>query len=652
MPLSRLSGVLDQRRQVSVPFEKSHTVIVQCLARVVHTETTAPESTGGSRCLCEPMLDRLVVVRRMEVQAVSLHARLGSQRADGASDADAAGAGEGPVGRRRRLRQAMSVVITIASCLLVFAALVIPNELGRVTAGAFVRIPVELLVLLGLALLLPARSSRIVAAVFGVVLGLLTILKVIDMGFYESLDRPFNPVTDRGYFGPAVGVLSDSIGRGGAIACVIGAVVLAAALLVLMPLAVMRLTRLAAGHRLASIRTVTVLGVVWGFCAVLGVQAVSGVPVASTSAAALAYDEVRDVRDAVRDQQVFADEIADDDYADVPAAQLVAGLRGKDVVIAFVESYGRVAVEDSTISPGVDAVLDSGTERLEAAGFDSRSAFLTSPTYGGISWLAHSSLQSGLWVDNEQRYDQLMDSDRLTMSDAFKRAGWRTVADVPSNDEPWEEGKSFYDYDEIYNVGNVGYLGPAFSYASMPDQYTLSAFQRLELGRTDRPPLMAEIDLVSSHTPWTPLPRMVDWNDVGYGSVFDGMPEEGKSTDEVWPDQGRVREAYGESIEYSLDALISFVQTYGDDSLVLILLGDHQPASIVSGRDATHDVPITVIAHDPTVLDRISDWGWQEGMNPDSTAPVMPMDSFRDRFFAAYGPRPATSSTGATRDQD
>ena len=43
-----------------------------------------------------------------------------------------------------------------------------------------------------------------------------------------------------------------------------------------------------------------------------------------------------------------------------PAAELLAGLRGKDVLFVFVESYGRVAVEDPTISPGVNAVLDEG----------------------------------------------------------------------------------------------------------------------------------------------------------------------------------------------------------------------------------------------------------------------------------------------------
>ena len=58
------------------------------------------------------------------------------------------------------------------------------------------------------------------------------------------------------------------------------------------------------------------------------------------------------------------------------------------------------------------------------------------------------------------------------------------------------------------------------------------------------------------------------------------------------------------------------METYGDDDLVLVLLGDHQPANIVSGEDADHDVPITLVTRDPEVVDRIAGWGWQDGMRP------------------------------------
>ncbi|MDQ6641808.1 MAG: CDP-alcohol phosphatidyltransferase family protein, partial [Actinomycetota bacterium] len=327
---------------------------------------------------------------------------------------------------------------------------------------------------------------------------------------------------------------------------------------------------------------------------------------------------------------------AHDRLRGVPAARLLTGLRGKDVLFVFVESYGRVAVQGSAFSPGVDAVLADGTRRLRAAGFSARSAFLTSPTFGGISWLAHSTLQSGLWVDSQQRYDALLASNRVTLSNAFRRAGWRTVDDVPANTQDWPQG-AFYHYDKIYDSRNVGYAGPRFGYPAMPDQYTFDALHRLELGQPKRKPVMAEIDLVSSHTPWSQTPHLIDQKRIGDGSAFDGMPQQGLSTSVVWRSAASVRVAYGKSIEYSLSALFSFATTYGDKNLVMVVLGDHQPATIVSGENSGHDVPISVIAHDRTVLDRISGWRWQDGMRPNPDAPVWRMDNFRDRFLNAFG---------------
>jgi hypothetical protein len=53
-------------------------------------------------------------------------------------------------------------------------------------------------------------------------------------------------------------------------------------------------------------------------------------------------------------------------------------------------------------------------------------------------------------------------------------------------------------------------------------------------------------------------------------------------------------------------------------------------------------VPISVVAHDPDVLNRIAGWGWEDGMRPSPQAPVLPMSAFRDRFLTAFGSSPGT----------
>ena len=55
-------------------------------------------------------------------------------------------------------------------------------------------------------------------------------------------------------------------------------------------------------------------------------------------------------------------------------------------------------------------------------------------------------------------------------------------------------------------------------------------------------------------------------------------------------------------------------------------------------------MPISIVAHDPEVMDRISGWGWKDGLKPGPKAPVWRMDTFRDRFMTTYGPRSDSSS--------
>jgi len=521
-----------------------------------------------------------------------------------------------------------AVLVTLLAVVVVWLALIAPNQPWRLTPGAFVRLPLEAVAIVLLAVVLPAGARRVVPWVIGPVLGLLVLVKLLDLGFFVAFDRPFNPVDDWSYASIGIETVRDTFGRTDAVLVAAAAALLGVAALVLPTVAVLRLTRFAARHRRRSVQALAALSAIWLAFWAFG-AVVSARSIASTSAADLAVREVRIVQDGLRDRARFNAQIQHDRYGTASGDRLLAGLRGKDVLLVFVESYGRLAVEGSSFSPGISAVLDTGNQQLARAGFSSRSGWLTSSTFGGASWLAHATLQSGTWVDSEGRYKELVASDRLTLTKAFGRAGWRTVADVPSNTRNWPEGTSFYGYDKIYDRRNVGYRGPKYAYASMPDQYVLHALQRLELAKPRRPPIFSEIDLVSSHTPWTRIPPLIGWSRVGDGSIFNRLPVDESGL-------GDTAEGYSRSIKYTLRALFSFVERYGRENLVLIVLGDHQPSRVVGYRPG-HDVPVSIIAHDPAVLRPIAGWGWVDGMRPASTAPVWPMSDFRNRFFSAYG---------------
>jgi len=533
---------------------------------------------------------------------------------------------------RAPVRAGIAVAVTVLALLLVWAGLVVPDQTIVFHAGAFARLPLELILVVALAVVLPTVPRRVLAVTAGVVLAVLMVVKLLDFGFITAFDRPFDPISDSAYVGIGMETLRDGVGTKSADLVLVAIVVLVIALLALPVLALLRLTRVAAGNREWALRTAAVLGVLWV------ALRIAGAPVASSSAASLAADEVDKVRSGLEAHRILAREIPRDRFRATPGNQLLTGLRGKDVLLLFVESYGRAAVQGSSYSPGIDRVLDRGTAQLRAGGFSTCTGYLSSSTFGGLSWLAHITMQSGIRIGTQRGYDQLAKSNRLTLATAFKRAGWRTIADQPVNKRFWPEGRDFYHYDKVYDRRNIGYRGPGFGIAPMPDQFDLESLQRQELAQRHDRPVFAEVDLISSHTPWTRIPRLVPWKQLGDGTIFNHVPVE-TSTAKLFGDGARARKAYGDSIQYTMSTIVSFMRRYGNDNLVTILLGDHQ-APAVTPRGASHDVPISIIAHDPKVTAQIKSWGWQDGLHPTPQTPVWPMAAFRDRFLTAFGSTP------------
>ncbi|MDG4764317.1 sulfatase [Solwaraspora sp. WMMD406] len=543
-------------------------------------------------------------------------------------------------GWRPRVRRTAGWAASVLAVAGVLAALTLPYQVEFVVPQVFARIPLEAVLAGAVLLVLPHRVRVPVAAALGVVLGVLTVFKVADMGFFSVLGRPFDPVMDVGLLADAYRFVDASYGRPAAVAAAVGAALLTVAVLVLAVLAVLRVARLLAERRRVGGGVVGALAAGWLAFALLGTTVTVydngtltfALPVADRATARLAYDHTLQVSASLHDRHEFAEVAEVDAFRDVPGDELLTALRGKDVLLAFVESYGRDSVTAPEFAPYVADVLDDGTRRLSAQGYGSRSAFLTSSTVGGSSWLAHASTLSGLWVDNQQRYRSLVASDRLTLTRAFGDAGWRVSGFFPGNSRAWPEG-SFFGYDQVYDSRNMGYAGDKFTFASIPDQYVLSAFDRFEREATDGP-VMAEVALLSSHAPWTPIPQLVNWNTVRDGSVFDRTAMAVGQADRSAEDG--LREDYPKAIGYSLSTIISYLESQDDDDLVLVFLGDHQPAPVVTGPGASHDVPITIVTRDQAVLDQIAGWDWPDGLRPDPQAPVWPMDSFRDRFLTAF----------------
>lgn len=525
-------------------------------------------------------------------------------------------------------RRHLHPLLTVASFVFLFVALIIPNRLSWITLSSFGYLPLELIVI-GLVLLLPGRSSAWLRALATVLLSLGIVFKIADLVAYQVFSRPFNPVFDAYLLADGMRLLTGAVGRIGAVIVALLLVVAVVLVFVLAYLVLGRIQQTLKAEPRRSSWALAGLLVVWVALKFSGWARVN----------TYFYDEfafhVRATFDSLADIETFGSTVNNDVYRDFSGEQLFSKLRGKDVFVIFVESYGRVALDDETFGPAVRATMEQAEQQLTLNGLQARSAYMTSPTVGGISWLAHGTALSGLWINSQVRYDTLMMSKRHTLNALFKRAGWRTVAAMPAISMVWPEGQ-YFGYDHVYDANNFGYRGLPFNWVTMPDQYVLSALQAQERDKQDRAPVMAEIALISSHAPWTPTPQLVRWDEVGDGTIFNAQTQAGPAPEEVWRDTATIREQFRKSIEYVINNVVSYAINYGDDDLVLLILGDHQPAPLVSGDIDNADVPVHLIARDPAVFDAIQAWQWSEGLLPKDDAPVWRMDMLRDRFVDAF----------------
>ena len=301
--------------------------------------------------------------------------------------------------------------------------------------------------------------------------------------------------------------------------------------------------------------------------------------------------------------------------ASPPMRSNLAALGESDVLLIFMESYGSSTFD----RPEFERALRPARARLEAAIHDTGrgvvSAFVTSPTFGGGSVLAHLSVLSGVEVRDMDHYALLMtQSARPTLVSLFKSAGYRTVAVMPGLRESWPEG-AFYGFDKIYGTDALDYHGPGFGWWRIPDQFSLAALDSRELQPHPRKPVFVFFPTVSTHMPFEPTPPLQsDWQRILTAQPFDAEPLRRSLTQTpVWTDLGK---AYVSSVEYFLDTLSTYLRARPSSNFVMIILGDHQPAASVSGEGASWDVPVHVIASSPAILAALQADGFHPGLVP------------------------------------
>ncbi len=495
---------------------------------------------------------------------------------------------------------------------------------GTLTSGDWrlMTLPVEALLLAGVLMALPLAARGWLVWPVALVAAVAGGLQILDQGFIYFLGRPLNPVLDAGLVPRLWELMQGALGL--AITALVAALLVAGLAALLLALhwsvAVFANTR----APLAGMVVAVLAAVAWQ----------AGGPVTAHTSPTVRAIAERGV-EMIGERRAFEAELAQDGFVARLPEQPLARLEGHDVLVVFIESYGRQAIDQARYFDTVEPALEQLQDSVESRGFAMKSGWSEAPIIGGQSWLAHATLLSGLWIDNQIRYQVLAQAEPAMLSHVFAEAGWHNALVMPAITRAWPE-KTFMGFEEHLFADDLGYTGKPYNWVTMPDQYTLYAFE--ERTRTpEAPPLFATLALISSHAPWTPIPPVIeDWSEIGDGAIFSQWADDGDPPEVLWLDPERVRQQYTLSIDYVLRTLAGYVEEMRERPFLMIALGDHEAGAIVAGADAPRDVPVHLIASERELLEPFADWEYRQGAFPDAEGRVPPMDRFRDFLVEQY----------------
>lgn len=527
----------------------------------------------------------------------------------------------------------------IGATLVLFLVLIQPNHPAALSWGALVVFPLELPVIVLLLMAVGAtRAALPLRLAVTVVLMVILTQKSADFVSFSALSRGFNPVADLALIDAFVRLLVGALGAVLAGIAVVGALAVVACVAALVWWATGVWTRCGLSPSMAYAAGVAAI-----FPAGIAVAEIGDamgrwtLPVSAPGAAFTArvgVERVELTRRTLAGLRAFRTAAARDPYAE--AAGLFDAV-DRDVIVIFIESYGRTSFDTPDYADLHRETLARYEARLSDLGVSMRSGFLTSPTQGGQSWLAHSTFSNGLWINNQVSYGAALSSGRETLFHHAANSGFRTAAVMPQITLDWPESDRM-GFERVLVASDLGYGGLPFNWVTMPDQFSLAALDRLLRNGEDPRRLFAQVVLVSSHAPWLPVPDILPWEALGDGQVYDAVAASGDPPEVLWRDYDRVRAQYRLAVDYSLQSVLEYALLHAGDPPLLIVVGDHQAAEFIA-LDGRREVPMHVIgpAH---LVATLSEAAPTPGLIPADGSPALAMDRMRDILLRAFSADP------------
>jgi hypothetical protein len=287
-------------------------------------------------------------------------------------------------------------------------------------------------------------------------------------------------------------------------------------------------------------------------------------------------------------------------------------LAGDDVLLLFLESYGAVTYDEPAIARAVAPARDELAHAAAETGRHVVSAYVSSPTFGGGSWLAHASFMSGVEVRDSGDYMLLLTQERETWPKLFRAAGYRAIAAMPGMRGAWPEG-AFYGFDALYDEHALDYRGPDFGWWRIPDQFSLARVAELEAKGGSHAPLLIFMPTINTHIPFLPVPPyQADWRRVLESDAYPA--EDVEASLARAPDWEALGGAFADSFVYTFTYLAGYVRDRPTADETLLIIGDHQPAASVAGVGARWDVPVHVVTRRADIAAALVAAGFVEGV--------------------------------------
>ncbi len=534
------------------------------------------------------------------------------------------------------LRSILAAVLAVA---ILYLLLIQPNHPAAVAWDALLQFPLELpAILLALLALGTSRAGVALRLALVAALTIIVVLKTTDFVMFTSLNRGFNPVADMPLVRSFYHLIVGNLGHAAAIATVIGAMLAIAGLSAAVWWAMRVWSRFSLPRPLPAFAAVAAVAaaclVITDVGAKMGRWSTPFSYPGTAFTARVGVERIETAQQTIANLLVFRAAAKNDPFAGQAG---LFDLLDRDVIVVFVESYGRTSLDTPLYADLHRKTLSKAQTELEALGLAMSSTLLASPTQGGQSWLAHSTFANGLWIADQTSYRAALSSGRQTLFHLAGQSGFHTAAVMPQITLDWPEAQ-FMGFETILAEADLGYAGRPFNWITMPDQFTFAAMDRLLRDRrSDDRPFFIQMALASSHAPWVPVPEVIDWNALGDGKVFDPLVAASDPPRVIWQDNDRVRAQYQLAVDYALQTVFAYAALHADNPPLMIIVGDHQAAGFVALDDRPH-VPMHIVGPRPLV-DLLSDAGFTAGLVPPGTTPVRRMDLMRAHILQALSSR-------------